>query len=118
LTDAKIAASNTYAQVSAIPIVGPFLAPVAAAAAFVAVEAFDEGGRVTRGGPAIVHGGESVYTEKQTQRIEEAVGGGGSASHYHFHQAPGSSPDNVRQSTRAFVDQIRKAARQGLLTPA
>ena len=40
-SDAKTAAANAYASVSAIPVVGPFLAPEAAAGAFAAVMAFD-----------------------------------------------------------------------------
>jgi hypothetical protein len=47
LTDAKIAAANTYKAISSIPYVGPFLAPPAAAAAFAAVMAF---GSFQRGG--------------------------------------------------------------------
>ncbi|WP_233842197.1 phage tail length tape measure family protein [Dyella sp. 2HG41-7] len=40
LNAAKTAAANTYAATSSIPIVGPILAPLAAGAAFVAVEAY------------------------------------------------------------------------------
>lgn len=41
VNDAKQAAANTYAAVSAIPVIGPILAPVAAGTAFAAVMAFD-----------------------------------------------------------------------------
>ena len=41
MKDAGRAAAATYATVSEIPVVGPFLAPEAAAAAFAAVAAFD-----------------------------------------------------------------------------
>ncbi|HLW82550.1 MAG TPA: hypothetical protein VKS20_10980 [Candidatus Acidoferrales bacterium] len=47
LDDAKTAAANVYAQVSAIPVIGWILAPAAAAAAFATVLAFAEGGPVS-----------------------------------------------------------------------
>ena len=43
LGNAKVAASNVYAEVSSWPVVGPFLAPIAAGGAFAAVMAFNEG---------------------------------------------------------------------------
>jgi hypothetical protein len=67
LNDAKTAAANVYAQVSAIPVVGWILAPAAAAAAFAAVLAFKEGGLVSGPGgptgdriPAMLSAGEYV----------------------------------------------------------
>jgi hypothetical protein len=44
LSDAKEAASGAYKAVAGIPIVGPVLAPIAAAAAFAGVEAFSAAG--------------------------------------------------------------------------
>jgi hypothetical protein len=64
LTDAETAAANTYAQVSAIPVVGWILAPVAAAAAFAAVLAFEGGGVSNATQPVLVHGGEIITHEK------------------------------------------------------
>ena len=46
LKDAAAAARGAYKAIVGIPIVGPILAPVAAAAAFAAVEAFEAGGVV------------------------------------------------------------------------
>src|SRR6201999_31727 len=46
LSDAKAAATHTYAEVSGWPVVGPFLAPELAAAAFAATMAFNSGGIV------------------------------------------------------------------------
>src|SRR5581483_1531320 len=43
LGDARTAAGNVYSSISAIPIIGPFIAPVAAAGAFAAVMAFESG---------------------------------------------------------------------------
>lgn len=50
LNDAKTAAANVYANVSAIPVIGWILAPAAAAAAFTAVLAFKKGGIVPGSG--------------------------------------------------------------------
>jgi hypothetical protein len=87
LADAKTAAANTYAAVSAIPVVGPFLAPVAAAGAFAGVLAFDsfgEGGVVRGGGgmavPVLAHAGERVLTPSQTQNFETLVNNRSSSS--------------------------------------
>jgi hypothetical protein len=81
LDDAKLAASNTYASVSAIPIVGPFLAPPAAAAAFAAVLAFDKGGIVPSGAvgpvPIIAHAGEMVLPAPISSALQDAVQRGG-----------------------------------------
>jgi hypothetical protein len=67
LSDAKTAAANVYKQVSAIPVVGWILAPIAAAATFAAVLAFAEGGLVAGPGgpradrvPAVLSAGEYV----------------------------------------------------------
>jgi hypothetical protein len=65
LSNAETAASNTYAEVSGWPVVGPVLAPVAASAAFAAVMAFERGGVVPGVGrgdvvPAMLTPGEGV----------------------------------------------------------
>jgi hypothetical protein len=55
-SDARTAAANAYASVSAIPVVGPVLAPEAAAGAFAAVMAFEGGGII----PGVSGGRDSV----------------------------------------------------------
>jgi hypothetical protein len=85
LTDAKTAASGAYAAVSQIPIVGPILAPAAAAAAFAGVMAFDTfeyGGVVPRTGVAMVHAGERVLPPSVNTVFERmaAQGAGGGLS--------------------------------------
>lgn len=67
LSAAKTAAANTYKSVSAIPVIGWILAPVAAAAAFAATLAFVGGGMVEGAGtgtsdsiPAMLSHGEFV----------------------------------------------------------
>ncbi|MBS1803510.1 MAG: hypothetical protein JST28_09085 [Acidobacteria bacterium] len=119
--DAKTAAANTYAAVSAIPVVGPFLAPPAAAAAFAGVLAFDsfaEGG-VVRGGngmavPVLAHAGERVLTPSQTQNFETLVSNRSSSSSHssrtsidldqHFY----GSKATPREAARGINDAIRR----------
>ena len=60
MNDAKQAAAGAYAAVSQIPVIGPFLAPAAAAAAFVGVMAFDTLTSAA-GGQYEVPGGGGLY---------------------------------------------------------
>jgi hypothetical protein len=92
LKDAAAAARKTYVAVAGIPYVGPFLAPAAAAAAFAAIEAFEQGGIVKGvggGGVSILaHAGERVLTSQQTNNFEKLVNQSSSASTSitnHFH---------------------------------
>ena len=79
-TDAAIAAANTYNATSAIPLIGPALAPAAAAVAYAAVMAFEsfEAGGVVSGMhgmpvPIMAHAGERVLSAPQTQSFERMV---------------------------------------------
>jgi hypothetical protein len=89
LSDAKTAAANTYAAVSAIPIVGPILAPPAAAAAFAGVMAFEKGGTVPGSGmgdtvPAMLSPGETVVSKALTDQVKSnSAGGRGGDVHVH-----------------------------------
>lgn len=80
LKGAETAASNTWAQASAIPIIGPFIAPPLAAAAFAGVMAFDTGG-MSAGGPALLHPREAVLNETQTRNFQQMTEGGGGGGH-------------------------------------
>jgi hypothetical protein len=91
LDAAKLAFANTYATVSAWPVVGPILAPEIAAGAFAAVAAFEHGGIV--GGqigsavPIVAHAGERVLSQSQTQNFESMVNNSskqGGDSHFHY----------------------------------
>jgi len=92
MKDAAEAARKAYVAVSAIPVVGPFLAPIAAAGAFAAVEAFEQGGIVGGRGavPILAHAGERVLTQSQTTNFEKMVNSSSSSSSQanHFHYAP------------------------------
>jgi hypothetical protein len=106
--DAARAGAGAYASVVGIPIIGPILAPVAAAVAFGAVEAF--GGGFAQGswevpgtGPALLHQGEMIVPAGQTPWAQSLManaaaasgvggspGGGGPSGgdiHNHFHGA-------------------------------
>jgi hypothetical protein len=136
--DAYRAAAGTYASVAEIPIVGPFLAPAAAAAAFAAVGAFDvfsaEGGwdRVPKGGAlTMLHENEMVLPAGIAAPLR-AIGnnpGAGSGGDTHFHvSAPftqnGGAP-NTRAMAREIANQhldvlvagLQRAHRSGRLLP-
>jgi len=126
-SDIGVSAAEVFFEaIEAIPFPANLVAAPAAAAEvwasgqpYVAAASAAGGWDMPSGGPfpMIGHSREMMLPEKHADTIRN-LGESGSGHTFVFHQAPGSSPDNVRQSTRAFVDQIRKAARQGLLTPA
>lgn len=83
LSDAAVAFGNVYKWVSAIPYVGPVLAPPAAAAAYAAVVAMDTlipsaaGGMVVPDDTlAMVHKNEMVLPVHLSQGIQGIIGGG------------------------------------------
>jgi hypothetical protein len=110
LSKAGEAAANTWAAVSAIPIVGPFLAPEAAAAAFAGVLAFEQGGMVPGYGPvpAIVHGGEMILNADQ----QRALGAGGGNHSFTFNHYGGGSGEQIRSSSREFFKMAKREMRR------
>ena len=111
------AAANTWAAISSIPVVGPFLAPAAAAAALYGVyrlATMEEGGLSPQTQLTMIHAGESTYTQNQTTRIEKALGGNttsNSSVNNHYHGYPGESPHSVTQNASAW----KRAQRDGRL---
>ena len=74
--DAGRAAAGAYAAVAGIPIIGPVLAPAAAAVAFGAVEtfgSFDVGGYVNSSGLAMIHAGEESVPPTSPRPIGAAA---------------------------------------------
>ena len=122
MKDAKEAAANVYADVSAIPYVGWILAPPAAAAAFAAVAAFDSFDTGTSYVPhdqlANIHQGEIIVPRAQSDAIRagEATLGGGGGSSVHFHINAMDS-DGVKKSLMknhaAIAAAVSQAARGG-----
>ena len=108
ITDAEAAARHTWTAVSAIPIIGPFLAPEAAAAAFAGVMAFESGGMVPGYGPqpAIVHGGEMILNQSQ----QRALGGGSTT--FNFNHSGSGTSDQIRTSSREFFRMAKREMRR------
>jgi hypothetical protein len=116
------AAAATWAAISAIPVIGPFLAPAAAAAALAAVlhfaGAFQYGGITDTGGLAMLHPHEMVLPERISNFVQDAATGAGYANSrgdIHYHAAPGESPDSIRANKQVLYDVIRKGFRTGEL---
>jgi hypothetical protein len=113
LAAAKVAAANTWAAVSAIPVIGPVLAPPAAAAAFAAVLAFEQGGLVPTTGLAMLHAQEMVLPAALSQHVMDTAGGGGGeigggATHVHVHYSPtiNGSGSDLKSVLSAHADHI------------
>lgn len=116
-TSAKQAAAGAYAAVSPIPIVGPILAPIAAATAFGAVMAFNvtsaEGGwdRVPADGMmAELHKDEMVLPAGLAGAMRDRITGGGNRYgdvNNHFHLGAGLG--DVRSQILATIPHIARA---------
>jgi hypothetical protein len=108
LHDAAAAARKTWVAVASIPIVGPFLAPEAAAAAFAGVMAFESGGLVPGSGPvaAIVHGGELILNQEQ----QRSLGSGGHTFQYINHGS--GSAEQTRASSKEFFKMAKREIRR------
>jgi hypothetical protein len=111
LSDAAAAARATWKAVANIPIVGPFLAPEAAAAAFAGVMAFESGGMVPGYGPvpAIVHGGEMILNQDQQRALGN---GGGHTFNYHQHIAGNATSDVLRNGQAHFEKSLKRTLRR------
>src|SRR5262249_7168139 len=123
------AAANAYNAVVGIPIVGPVLAPPAAAAAFAGVEAF--GALVSAAGGwgivpqdqlALVHKNEMVLPAALADRVRDMTSGSGT-SEIHIHAGGNSFAATdaagmerlMRQHEKAIVRTIQRLHRNGAL---
>jgi hypothetical protein len=80
MIDAKQAAAGAYSAVSGIPVIGPLLAPEAAAAAFAATMAFgsfDRGGMAEESGLAMIHQSEIIMPPSVAGAFKTMAEGGG-----------------------------------------
>lgn len=118
------AAASVYADVAAIPYIGWLLAPPAAAAAFVAVEAFGAGFSASGGfdiptgvNPVTqLHQREMVLPAELADKVRGMTGGGNSGgdTHLHVHAVDGESVrrlfmDNGDHLAAALKRQMRNA---------
>jgi hypothetical protein len=121
---AASAAEGAYAAIAHIPIVGPFLAPAAAAVAFDAVMAFSSEGGMDRvpfdNAPFLLHKDETVLPAEIAQRYRDAApGSGGGALHVHggitINQQPGQDGRAMWQAIRGHMsNDLRNGWRPGL----
>ncbi len=122
---AATAAANTYASVSAVPIVGPVLAPPASAAAYASVlafEAFEQGGIVSGAHglpvPIIAHAGERVLSSPQTQNFERLVNQGGDGiTNFNLNyqgQVNAFDRNGMRSTLKSHAEDILDIVKQGL----
>jgi hypothetical protein len=129
--DAGRAAAGAYAATAEIPIVGPFLAPAAAATAFAATEgfaAFDIGAwSIPHDMPAVVHRNElvmpaaeaGVFRSMLSGAANGGAGGGGNVSvnpavHLNVQAVDGASVNQFfRNNHRSLMNSIDEAVRHG-----
>ncbi len=74
--EAAVAAAKTYSALAGIPIVGPVLAPIGAAAAYVgvlALAAFETGGIVPKTGVVLAHEKEGILPRNLTEFLVNAA---------------------------------------------
>jgi len=111
LEHAKAWASGAGSAVAGIPIIGPILAPIAAASGFAAAMAFEKGGLVPGSGsgdtvPSLLSPGETVVTRALTEKVAQSQGGGQMGGQGHVIQ---HSPYNVStMDSRGFSSMLQK----------
>jgi hypothetical protein len=123
MSNAGVAATGAAAAVAAIPIVGPALAPAAAASTladlsgFIALASFDVGtSYVPKDGMAMIHRGETILPPPQADVLREALSGrggqSGGPSGIQLHYAPtfqsGGTQADARQTVRDLGSMLRR----------
>lgn len=117
LDNAKQAATSALASVSAIPIIGYYIAPAAAAATFAAVMAFEQGGVVPSTSMALLHKNEMVLPAELSSHIMATAGGGGGNSYgghtfnYNDYGGNGAGKANSREFMAMARREMRKMNR-------
>ena len=125
---AAVAAAAAAAATAAIPIVGPELAPAAAAAtyadtsAYAALAAFDTGTSfVPRDGIAMIHQGETILPPPQADVLRDALSGGrgsqsGQPGGLQLHYSPTFTSHGTPSDARKTVKDLGRMLRQMNLT--
>lgn len=141
LNNAYTAATGAFSAVAGIPIVGPILAPIAAAAAFAGVMAFDVISAAGGMGnvpfddmPALLHRKEMVLPSSIAEPLRSAIGtwgmpqapananmpaaanlNGGGGGDIHLHAPIGNiNTPNADVSRHAILSALNDAARNGV----
>lgn len=117
------AIAAAWSSISAIPYVGPFLAPAVALATGAAIFAIGSKIASAEGGydiPAGVnpltqlHAREMVLPAPVADTVRNAMAGGGAGAaeqHFHYHDHAGQSPQGIAQNQDAAVAMMKRAAR-------
>lgn len=126
LAYAKVAAAKAYSAFANIPVVGPELGAVAAAATFAAVLAFHEGGIAPYETPAVLLRDEMVldpdlsrFVRESAARAPALAGGGddarGGDQHIHFSALDSRSfQDFFHRNSTQIMRQVRQMHRNGM----
>ena len=132
LSYAAVAGAAAFASTAAIPVIGPALAPVAAAAAyagaatFAPMAAFEQGTmHVPRAGVAMLHPGEAVLGSPGAQVMRDVLSGGGSGGgrslavnfngSHQFSGAPESFPAQWSAHEDYIVSRLKSLRRSDYL---
>lgn len=124
LSDAKGAAAGAWNATADIPVIGPVLAPIAAATAFAGVMAFDEGGMVPQDQMSYVHADEGVLTAPQVDTLRKAADNMGDDSaggdtHHHWNinaMDARNMQDFAKRNPDFFAAGVKNATRNGHLS--
>jgi len=114
---AKAGAGKAYSAMAGIPIIGPELGAVAAAATFTAIMAFGKGGIVPATGPALLHANEMVLPAHISQAVQAsaAAGGPGGGHSFEYHDHRSDSRANGEQVGKNFMKlALREMRRRGI----
>jgi len=128
MNDAYQAAAATWAAVAHIPVIGPFLAPAAAAAAFAGVMAFDAltaldvgAWEIPQNMPALLHKGEMVVPENFASGLRGNSLAGSAAMTSNVNYSPTINLQNpqtwqslLRGHTSDIVAAVNSGYRNGL----
>lgn len=129
--DAAKAAAGAYSATAGIPIVGPILAPIAAATAFAGVMAFENLASFDKGTNYVpadmvaqIHEGERVIPKADNAALMAAVAGGGGpqGDNWHIHYSPTiherertGLPQMLANDGHHLLDFLTRAVRDGAL---
>lgn len=115
---AKAGAAKAYQAMAGIPLIGPELGAVAAAATFTAIMAFEKGGIVPKDSPALLHANEMVlpaHISEGVQRATSQPGGMGGGHTFHFHHHGPGTDAGVKSASKQFMrEAVRELRRRGM----